>query len=263
MRGQWRSKERQISAQTGGIPYEAGLNQSGNWRNAMSTTSKRGYALLVVAALTMMATPVLAAGPVGFITASRLTLPPLPEWPVIGPLLVRLGVVEEAVEPAPVPDPTIPEVRITTFDDLRQLEAVAAGERVRVISTEVDVNRIAQELLAQQAGERATFRVEFAPQVAVLDATVDASLVERFGVDLPGIVRGSLEGHAALGADAANCLPVIDIERLKVNGWSIGLSAIAQRIVDDRTAEVWPAEICVERILLMDGEAAVEGYRVP
>ena len=32
-----------------------------------------------------------------------------------------------------------------------------------------------------------------------------ASLVERFGVDLPGIVRGSLEGHAALGADAANC----------------------------------------------------------
>lgn len=229
----------------------------------MSTASKQGYALFVVALLVLAAVPVQAAGLHGTTVTSHLNMPPLPEWPVIGPLLTRLGVIEDAAKPAPVPNPAIPEVRITTFDDLHQLDSVAAGDRIRVIASEADINRMAQELLAQQAGERATFRVDIAPQLAELDATVDASLVESIGVDLPGIVRGSLKGHAALGADAANCLPVIDIQRLKVNGWSIGLSAIAQGIVDDLTVEFWPAGICVERILLMDDEVAVEGYRVP
>ncbi|MCU0522890.1 MAG: hypothetical protein MUF84_19660, partial [Anaerolineae bacterium] len=60
-----------------------------------------------------------------------------------------------------------------------------------------------------------------------------------------------------------NCLPSVTIESLKVNGWSIGLRAIAQRVADERIAQVWPSEICIERILLMDDEAAVEGYLVP
>ncbi len=229
----------------------------------MSTASKRGYALIVVALLTVAAVPVQAVGLPGPAGASHRNLPPLPEWPVIGPLLTRLGVIEETKKPAPVPDPAIPEIRITTFDDLRQLDSVAAGDRIRVIASEADINRMAQELLAQQAGERATFQVDIAPNLAKLDATADASLVKSFGVDLPGIVRGSLRGHAALGADATNCLPIIDFKRLKVNGWSIGLSAIAQRTADNLIGDFWPAEICVERILLMDGEAAVEGYRVP
>ena len=231
----------------------------------MTATTKRTVvllaAILLLAARTAPANALSLTEPSA--SAAAIALPPLPEWPIIGPLLVRLGVIDEAVTPAPVPDPDLPEYRISTVDDLQQLNGIQAGVRIRVITSEADANRMAQDLLAQQVGDGATLWVDFAPNEATVDATADASLIERAGVDLPAIVRGSLRAITTFGASGVNCRPSVDVGSLKVNGWSIGLRAIAQRMADERIAEVWPSEICVERILLMDDEAAVEGYLVP
>jgi hypothetical protein len=230
----------------------------------MSEKVKRAAVILLAALLAVGPIPVAAAGPIASAAqAEPLLLPPLPEWPIIGPLLLRLGVIDEPVHTAPEPDPSLPEYRISNLGDLDQLESVEAGKRIRVIVSEGDANRMAQELLASQAGDEASFSVDFAPLVASVAMTIDASAVRRLGINLPAIVRGNLSAITEFGADGANCFPIVDFQRLSVNGWSIGLLGFAQRLVDDRIAEIWPAEICVERILLMDGEAAVEGYRVP
>lgn len=216
--------------------------------------------VLLLTARTVLAT---AATPSAYAAEPAVALPPLPEWPIIGPLLLRLGIVEQTPEPAPLPNPNLPEYRISTLDDLNQLGGVGAGERIRVIASEASVNNMVQEALAQQGADDASFWIDFAPNEATVEASADASLVERADVNLPAIMRGNLRVSVAFSAGADTCLPSVDLRSVSVNSWRVGLRALVQRMVDERIAQVWPAEICIERILLMDGEAAVEGYRVP
>lgn len=218
--------------------------------------------LLLILSLTLTATPIAAAQTLAAPGAQR-ELPPLPEWPIIGPILRMLGVGRAAAPAAPTLDPTLPEFHIRSWDDVKALEQIEPGERVRVIASDTDINRIAQEAIRERADENLSFRVDFGANQATIEASADAALVEQTGLSLPALIRGALRVELVGSATAENCRPIPDIQSLKVNGWGIGLRAIAQRAVDTQLPESWPSDICIEQILLMEGEAAVEGYRIP
>ncbi len=221
-----------------------------------------GLSLMLILSLALTATPA-AAYALAAPGAPR-NLPPLPEWPIIGPILRMLGVTDTAESAAaPVPDPALPEIRIRTLDDLETLQQVEPNERFRVIAADDDLNRIAQEILRERAEDNLSFAVNFDANLVTVEGSVDAALLERTGLDLPGFVRGRLNVEGTARAAAEACQPTLAVRSVKVNGWGIGLRAMAQRVIDTQLPNTWPAEICVERVLLMDGEAAIEGYRVP
>jgi hypothetical protein len=220
-----------------------------------------GAGLMLVLSLILTASPITAAQVAGAATPQQ-QLPPLPEWPIIGPILRLLGVAQTEVPVAPVPDPSLPEIRVVSWTDVQGLDQLEPGERVRVIASEADINSMAQEIIRERANENLSFRVAFEPNQAAVQASVDTGLLEEAGLSLPGLIRGTLRVEATGSATAAACMPVLGVGSLQVNGWGIGLRAIAQRFVNTQLPEAWPDELCVERILLMDGEAALEGYRV-
>jgi hypothetical protein len=226
----------------------------------------------IVLAVTIVSLLIVGVSPAGATGLSEVgapaapsALPPLPEWPIIGPILRLLGLVEEEPEPAPVPvpDPDLPEIRIAGIEDLDQLDGIDAGKSVRVIATEEDVNRMAREILDEHVGAGADLTVDFEVDEVTLQITANTALLEKSGLDIPASVRGDLNIATTLRAGTNGCRPTIEILALRVNRWSIGLRPIAQRALDARLSEVWPSELCVERILLMADEVAVEGYRLP
>jgi hypothetical protein len=220
-----------------------------------------GLGLLLILSLTVTMTPVAAAQTAATSVAQQL--PPLPEWPIIGPILRMIGVAEPVPQPAPIPDPNLPEFRISSWDDLDALDQIEPGTRVRVIASDSDVNRMAQEAIRESADDDLSFRITFEPNETTIEASADASLLRRVGIRVPALIRGTLRVKAVGGVTAAVCRPTPVIRSLQVNGWGIGLRAMAQRAVDTQLEDAWPDELCIERILLMEGEAAVEGYRVP
>ncbi|HHE73445.1 MAG TPA: hypothetical protein ENL34_14320 [Chloroflexi bacterium] len=210
-------------------------------------------AVLVAMLGLLVATPVSAA-------QETTGLPPLPQWPIIGPLLRMLGLIKPATPappPRPTPDPTLPEYHITTLEDLRELQELEEGEKVRVVLAEEDTNEMIAQILKQQA----TASLSFEQGYVMVQAFVDQSLLKQMGVDLPDLGDGELEIRITLTIQTSDCQPVITLNKVEVNGWSMGLRSVAQRALDDRLPHLWPTEACLEAVFLTPGQLAIEGYR--
>lgn len=188
-------------------------------------------------------------------------LPPLPEWPIVGPILRMLGLVQAEPAPAVAPDPTIPEYRITSIADAEALPEFAEGERVRIVASDSDLNTIIEQTLQDNLGDGAAVAVDF--DTGVVHVVIDANeeLLDQAGADIPRFGNADLHLTASMTIDASDCQPTIGFSSISVNRWRIGLRVAAQRVVNTRLPEMWPQELCLERVFLMDGEAAVEGYR--
>lgn len=227
----------------------------------MISHKKMALSLLLALALLARSASVVGA------EALNEKLPPLPEWPIIGPVLRMLGITAPEPEPEamPTPDPGLPEYRITSFEDMESLDQIALNERVRIVVTDGDLNRMVLELL-QNADlvEDARLDLDFDPGLVTADLQASASLLERLDLqfDIPRALRGrSIDATATMGVEATGCSINVSFDKLRVNNWRLGLRPLATRMVNERIPDFWASEICVEAVFLADGEAAVEGYR--
>ncbi len=194
--------------------------------------------------------------------APGAALPPLPEWPIIGPVLRFLGIIQEAApEVLPTPDPSLPEYRITSLEDIDQLRDIETSRRVRVIATDTDLNQMIRDLLAEAGyGEDASLKVAFNDPMITAEAYAGAGVIERIGVDVPASLHKNFDILATFTVEANNCSVTVAFEKVEANSWSFGLRPVANRLVNEQIPRLWPEEFCAESVLVMDGEAAVEGY---
>lgn len=191
-------------------------------------------------------------------------LPPLPEWPIIGPLLELLGVStpESETPPAPTPDPALPEQRITNVDEAVEFwRGLESGERVRVLVADDDVNAELRTFLADVPAVR-TATVTFNEGSATVSVDVNTQavreLLEEQNIQLPFFIRqNSLGGEFTIAVEAENCRPLFTI-----GGRRLSLRRrFLQELADQWLYDYWPEEGCIEEIILTPGEMAVEGYR--
>ena len=194
--------------------------------------------------------------------APDAVLPPLPEWPIIGPVLRFLGIIQEpAPEVLPTPDPSLPEFRIASLEDNDQLRDIETNKRVRVIATDTDLNQMIRDLLIEAGySEDASLKVAFDDPMITVDAYAGSGVIEHIGIDIPASVRGNFDIFATFTVEAESCRPTLAFWEVKVNNWSFGLRPVANRLVNEQIPGLWPQEFCAESVIVMDGEAAVEGY---
>lgn len=229
----------------------------------MKPTKKLSCMLLGAVLMTFLSTavPLPVAASLGERSSTAYTLPPIPEWPIIGPVLKWLGVASTTPEEAPTLTPGLPEYRITTYADIQALDEIAAGERVRIIASESDLNAMILEAISANVRGDASVTLDFEPGVASVTIRADESLLEGMADDLPRQIRGDLNLTGSFGFEASACALRVEVKKINLNRWSFGLRPLAQRTINTRIPDLWPQEICIERILLMQDEAAVEGYR--
>jgi len=227
----------------------------------MTTRKKTLMAITIVVVL--LTTTTTLAGAYAPASTPGAVLPPLPEWPIIGPVLRFLGIIQEAApEVRPTPDPSLPEYRITSLEDIAQLRDIETNKRVRVIATDSVLNQMIRGLLSEAGySEDASLKVAFDDPMITADAYADAGIIEAFGVDIPASVRGNFDIFATFTVEADSCSATVAFGEVKVNNWSFGLRPIANRLINEQIPRFWPEEFCAESIIVMDGEAAVEGYR--
>ncbi len=223
---------------------------------------KLNYVLLiaVLVALVMTAIPVPVAASRAEAGNSAQALPPVPEWPIIGPVLQWFGV-SSSPAATPVPTPGLTEYRMSSYEDLGELKEIESGERVRIIVSENDLNAMIRDRIEESIDGEAEMVFGIEPNVLSVRIYAEQSLLEEAADNLPRQIRDDLDLTGAFGMTASQCVPRISVQRLQINGWSFGLRLLAQGPINTRIRESWPSEICVERVLLMQDEAAVEGYR--
>lgn len=194
--------------------------------------------------------------------SSATALPPLPEWPIIGPILQWLGVVEPTpAEIVELPeDLDLPQYPIETLDDIRALQDLASGERVRVTATDTALTAIAREALGDVKGIQ-NLALTFTPGKAAIYVEVDPSVLEEANLDLPINLKNTLKLEGVVSLGTSGCRATVVIEKVSINKWSIGLKGLVQRWINEQLPGLWPSEVCVERITLNSGEIAVVGYR--
>ncbi|HQE93165.1 MAG TPA: hypothetical protein PLH19_10105 [Anaerolineae bacterium] len=190
-------------------------------------------------------------------------LPPLPEWPIIGPILKWLGVVEK--EPAEIvempEEPDLPEYQIETRDDIFALQDLAVDERVHLIATDTALTAIAQEALDENVEGVQNLTFTFTPGKASVSAEVDPAVLEKVNLDLPGNLKDPIQLEGTVNLTASECRVIVTVEKVSLNRWSLGLRRLVQRWIDDQLPGAWPNEVCVEHITLKSGEIAVIGHR--
>ena len=194
---------------------------------------------------------------------SATALPPLPEWPIIGPILKWLGVVEpepvEVVEPSE--DLDLPQYSIETLDDILALRDLEVEERVRITATDTALTTIAQDALDEYTDGIQNFRVTFAPGEASVYVEVDPEVLAEADFELPVNLRNAIKLESTVELSASGCRAIVTIKKVSINKWSIGLRGFVQTWIDEELPGMWPSEVCVERITVKSGEIAVVGYR--
>ena len=223
----------------------------------MTTYGRTLSAIALTFLLLAAATGPVAAQPNG------VSLPPLPEWPIIGPILRLLGVTSQGAAEVPAtPDPSLPEHRIETMDDVRELGDIEAGESVRVVISDTDLNTIVSDALAgTEFSDDVRLKVDFRDGSIAVDAFARADVAARLNIDVPIRLPERLNISAVFTAEATDCAVTLTFDEIEVNGWRAGLKQIANRAANEQVDERWPDEACVEQIIITDGEVAVEGYR--
>jgi len=229
------------------------------------------YILMAVMAMTGLAGTL--ALPVAASTGET-DLPPLPEWPIIGPILRWLGIApEEQVTPdsarVTVPEESdLPEQRITNVAEARALwEALETGEEVRVLIADEDINAVlAQEIEDVPGFNSATLNTE--TDKTTLSISAERALLEKVGGDLAVVIAGqNPEGTLTLAMTAANCRPVITVTRIRINGRRLAIEDTVQALIDKAFDKGWREkswldnQVCIEAVYLTPGEIAMEGYR--
>ena len=211
--------------------------------------------LIISILLFSTVTPVYAADP---------QFPPLPEWPIIGPVLKWLGIIKPEPEPL-IPEASvaevqrdIPEYTIATLDDLRALEELEPETAVRLSASAATLNALLAENTHRIVGlNYVTLSLE-ENRIGV-DAQFNRDILKAIDIDFP-LAEGStlnLTGHASL--DVQDCRVTVTLEELKVN--RIGIPRFVGPQLDTIIAENWPDEVCVESLTLKEGEIVAEGYR--
>jgi len=187
--------------------------------------------------------------------APAAALPPVPEWPVIGPLLVKLGL----VEPVRTPDPTLPEYTVTTMDELKALEdQISPGERARVVVAE----SLAQSLVINAMEEAAFLRnvtLDFTERGALVTLEIDRSALEQGGARLPFIKGDTLKISAQLIFYARDGRLQVKVRALRINGLPLPVGGLLAGRLNALSAEKWPAWIKLEAVFMHEQDVAIEG----
>ena len=218
-------------------------------------------ALLIVASTFLTAVPVEAAP-----TTYDQNLPPLPEWPIIGPVLRFLGITKEKPAPEPVtptPNPNLPEYSIKTIEDLNKLQEIEAGQSVRVTATEEALNQMIKEVLDTNTSGQASMVLTVQNDAVDLIMEADTELIEETGQSIPGLNADTVSVDATVDINANQCIPFLHIQSMSVNRWSFGFRAIAQRTINGRIGDIWPNNLCLEGVFFTPGLVSIEGYRRP
>lgn len=226
----------------------------------MNRGSKSVLLGLTVLLLLSAALPVYAAG-------RPQALPPLPEWPIIGPLLRWLGLVPAASTPTPTPPPTptpaIPEYRITHVRDLVALaKTLKAGERVRLVATAEELQKALNAYISTP-GQRQGLRsatVTLGQETFKAQVTIDRTALEKMGMTIP-ISSDTLQLDASGTLGAADCYLTVTLTEVRVNGEAFPLLSFGNQLLNDMLVNQWPPEACVEQISMTPAQVAVEGYR--
>ncbi len=187
--------------------------------------------------------------------APATAAPPLPEWPIIGPLLVKLGL----VEPLIYPDPTLPEYTVTTMDELKALgDQIAPGERARVVVTE----RLAQSLIKDALQDVEFLKLttmDFTERGLVMGLEIERAALEQGGVRIPLIKGDTITLNVRLIFYARDGYLQVKVRNLRVNGLPLPLGAVVSRRLNELSAEKWPAGVVLEAIFMHEQDVAVEG----
>jgi len=234
----------------------------------MKRNKQWGILLLIGVIIISTAAPVYAA-------SGETELPPLPEWPVIGPVLRWLGIAPaEETEPAPdpariaIPTPVLPEQQITNLAEAEALwQAMEPGEQVRVFVADEDINAILKQELEDVPGVRSVTLTTEADSTT-LNVAVDRAFLEEMEGNLPFFVRGDeLNGKVTLAITASDCRPDITVDEIKLNTRTLPIKETAQALIDKAFEQAWREQswldnrVCIEAVRLTDGETILEGYR--
>jgi len=226
------------------------------------STCKRITLGLEVALIVLMA--LFTVVPVEAATTYDRNLPPLPEWPIIGPVLRFLGIAKEKPEPVPAtPNSNLPEYAIETVEDLKKLQDIEADQKVRITATEEALNRIIKETLDANTSRQASMVMTVNNGTVDLAIEADTELIKETGQNIPGLNADTVSMEATLDVDANECVPFIHITSMEVNRWGFGLRSVVQRTLNSRMTEVWPNNLCLEGVFFTPGLVSIEGYRRP
>ncbi len=204
-----------------------------------------GCTLALILVLATLAPPVEAA-PQG------ADLPPLPEWPIIGPILRWLGLAPESTEvelPA-IPDlpPGVSEYTPESIDDLVALwEKMANGETVRVTLQETTLQAMVDRWVEPMPG-LSSLSVTFEEGQIRLEGTVATSEMEEYlGFQLPDfLTQDDPTVVLVFTAQAVDCRPQITLETVRINGKGWPVKGMVQEQLTQQLDELWPqAHLCI------------------
>ena len=192
-------------------------------------------------------------------------LPPLPEWPIIGPIIRLIQRVikkdAEPVVPEATVEPDLPEIPIETKDDILAHRDLESNERVRITATDTALVNIINDALPNDFKDRIVPGVTFNKGNAIITADVDPSVLDGVDIDVPISLDEDIYAEATLSFGAAACRATVTVDYVAVNNWSIGLKKMVQEWIDSELPGLWPDEVCVEYIVVEPGTISVVGYR--
>lgn len=187
-------------------------------------------------------------------TAARI--PPVPEWPVIGPLLVRLGL----VEPARYPDPTLKVYTISTMEELEALdEQLAPNQRARIVVAESLARSLIEEALKDVDFFKLT-GLDFTQQGLLISFELERARLEQGGVRIPFIKGERFAVSARLVFKAKEGYPQVKIRNLKVNGLPLPVGRLIEQRLNEVSEEKWPDWVVLEAVFMSENDVSIEGF---
>lgn len=222
---------------------------------------KYTYSILLVVSLVLLLVPVPATA-----QGSAPYLPPLPDWPVLGPILRLIGIGPDEALPTPEsmlpPDPGVPTYRFTGFDEAWSLwQSLESGQRVRMEIAEDDVNQALQDEIAAWP-EILEASVTFDEGELTVATTIDRGVLEIAEVDFPFLPRGeTLTGQAEFRLGAESCRLTVDVVRARLNDRTLWVRYPLGRAVNAALDEYWPDTGCLKRIIVTSDTLTIEGYK--
>jgi hypothetical protein len=190
-------------------------------------------------------------------------IPPLSQWPIIGPIIrfIQRIIKKEPAVPEATPEPNLPEITIETLDDILALRDLESNKRVRIIATDTALTTIVKESAGDDMADLFNLAVTFAEGYASLEGELDGSVLENIDADIPISLDQDLYAEATLSFSASECRAMVNVDYVSVNDWSIGLRSVAQEWLNSELPGIWPSEICVEHIAVEPGVIKIVGYR--
>jgi len=193
------------------------------------------------------------------------TPPPLPGW--LQSILEWLGLVSTptpAAPPAPAltPTPALQEYRVTTLAQLEALpRQLTAGKRVRAWASSSDVQAIIADYLSSPVARKnglQSGQVTLQDGFVQVSGSIERAFVEEQGIALP--FGGDVLQVAGQGTmQVADCQPVVQLQKVTVNGVGLPLAALLNQMLNDALRKEWPAQICLDSLMISAEKIVAEG----